>query len=501
MFKHDEGSLRKMNESKPSQIYSDEVYHAHKDGDIFIHNFEDTGKGYSTGWSIEEIGEKTKPKNLADLFNSILDNIRLLSDEWVGSQAYNNLDLATVNYSDQKKEIYDRFLSSINRRTAFSINTDEGSSDTFHDYLLKKKKKGYIQGNFNTIPIVSIKNGTSWDSEILRKYISSSFKYGNIHFQNYLTGTITYDQLTQKPKETDLSNVYLRQGGIVGNSDERGILGIITINLPRLGYLSKSEDEFFESLDQVLDLAFVASEQKRDYMETRLEDGSLKRTAEYLDSFIWHFSVINLSGMNEALLYAIEAGTAHIAGKAVTYKLLERILRKLEEQQQKSGNLYSLEALPSEEAGSVLAEKDRLKHPGMFNNDPIFYTDSTNLPPDHGDDLWDWLEHQKKYHSIYTGGAIFQVNLVEMINFRPECVTLVRKMLEEFGYNYLKISPEFSICNDHGYLRGHQEVCGVCGKSVDTYTWIDGFIRPVKSLNKVLKEAHEKRVHHIIKSN
>lgn len=490
-----------MNESKPSQIYNEEIIRAHKDGDIFIHNIEDTGRGYSSGWSIERLEEREKPQKLSDLFNSIQDHLKLLSSEWTGPQAYNNLDLAAEKYSDQKNEVYKKFLSSIKQITAFSINTDEESSYEFYEYFLENLEKGYLQGNFNPIPIINVKNGINWDSEILRKYISSSFKYGNIHFQNYLTGTITYDQLTQKPQKPDLYNVYLRQGGIVGNSDDRGVLSIITINLPRLGYLSKSEDDFFYRLDQILDLAFMASEQKRNYMEARLEDGHLEASSAYLDSFMWHISAINLSGMNEALFYAIEAGTAHVAGKAVTYNLLERVLLKMEEQQLETGNLYSLEALPSEEVGAVMAEKDALKYSGMFEYDPAFYTDSTNLPPDHGDDLWDWLEHQKKYHSIYTGGTMFQVNLAEMIDFRSECITLVRKMLEEFGYNYLKISPEFSICKNHGYLRGSKEICDICCESAETFTWVDGFIRPVESLNKVLKEAHEKRVHHDIKNS
>jgi ribonucleoside-triphosphate reductase len=490
-----------MNEKSPKQIYSSEVLEAHKNGDIYIHKLDEIGKGYSSGWSVNKIEEKYNPRNLDEFLRSVLEHLRILKHEWIGPQSFNNIDLYTQKYTGHKSELYYSFLRSLPTRTAFSINPQDIRSEIFHRYFLESLENLLLKGVFHAIPIINIKDEIAWNSPMLNQYIAYCFKYGNAHFQNFLTGTITFDQLTEKPRTRDLSNVYLRQGSIVGNSDDRGILSISTINLPRLGYSSKSEDDFFSNLEKVLDVVIKASDQKRIYLEKRLKNGDLPVTEDYLDSFDWHYSVINLSGMNEALLRSIDAGTAHVAGKAVSYKLLEKILWTLEDHQEESGNMFSLESLPSEEVGSILAEKDSLKFPDMFDVEPVYYTGSTNLPIDHGSDLWDWLEHQKKFHSIYTGGSIFQVILSEMISFRTECVLLIRKILEEFGYNYLKISPTFSLCEEHGYLKGHKEICNVCGKSTTIYTWIDGYLRSLSSLNQLLKEAYKKRVHHHIKSN
>jgi ribonucleoside-triphosphate reductase len=490
-----------MDEKEPSPTYSSKVLDAHKNGDIFIHNLNKPGKGYSAGWSLEQIEEKYHPSNLDEFFEAILQHDIKVRKEWLGPQAYNRFDTCALKYGKTQIESYSKLVKGLQDFSAFSMDLEE-RSNAFHKNLLGSIKSAILGNLFNFIPVLNIREKTNWKNQALQKYIAHAFKFGNVHFHNYYTGTITYGQLIEKPRKTEPDVIHLRQGGVVGNSDGRGVIGIVTINLPRLGYLSKSEEEFFKKLENTLEIAFHASEEKRRKMEKMLEQNKMHETLEYINTLDWFYSVINLSGMNEALKHTINAGVAHVAGKAVTYKVLEKILWKVEDFQRESGNLYSFEALPSEKQGVIFAKKDKEKLPDIMDNEvSSYYTDSTNLPLDHGDDLWDALEHQKKYHSIYTGGTLFQVRLVEMIRFQKECVLLIRKILEEFGYNYLTISPTFSICNNHGYIKGQADQCNLCKDKISTITWVDGLIHQVEKLSKEFKEADKKRVYHTIKSS
>jgi ribonucleoside-triphosphate reductase len=331
----------------------------------------------------------------------------------------------------------------------------------------------------------------------MSRYVALSYLYGYPVFQNYCTGTL-HPRYLHEPETvaSDIDATYLRHGGVHGNSDNQGCLSVVTLNLPRLSHLSRTEDEFFGRLDEAVEIAGAVHEGKRRHLEKKLAEGRLPETARHLESLDWHFSAVNVVGMNEALLGLIDAGAGHVAGKAVTYRLLEHLVRRIEEIQSETGHLYTLEAAPCVEAGALMAERETATRPGDVKP---FYTASTELPPWHGDDLWDAMEHQKKYHGIYTGGDVFQIHLARGLNYREECKLLLRRSLKVFGFNHLKVSPVFSLCRKHGYLFGEQRKCPVCGGDAETYTWVDCSPRPLDELSERLKEAHRRRVYSDVK--
>ena len=210
-----------------------------------------------------------------------------------------------------------------------------------------------------------------------------------------------------------------------------------------------------------------------------------------MENFDWGFSVITLVGMNEALESLIDAPMGHVAGKAVTYKLLEYILRKIETVQAETGLLLSLEAYPSETAGAILLTEYETRHQTL--------TAATELKSSHGNDLWDALEHQKKYHSLYTGGTLQQIHLEQGLDYNDELMLLVKRTIENFGYNYLAITPVFSLCPEHGYVKGDNN-CPICGSETTAYTRIDGNMTKVSQIPEPLKEAYWRRVYYDVKN-
>lgn len=475
-------------------IFSKPVLDAHRGNEIFINGLAEPPKPYSMGWSLADVAGQ--PETLGELLRSINRHSMLVKDEWTGPQGFNSLvtHAATLESDDPKKDLMEFFTSQHETgvKLGLSLNLYPGEEYSgFYKALIMSMESAALRGAFPVVPLLNVVEDSDWDLPAMNAFTAYAFRYGGVHYQNYKSGTIEKELLTGVSEDPDLSNLKIRQGGVVGNADNRGVLGHVTLNLPLLARKAISEVAFFADVEVTLGTAMEALDEKRAYLEQTLNEGGFPATGRYLDSFKGLSGVVTLSGMNEALQSSIDAGTGHVAGKAVTYKLLEKLTWLLEDHQSESGNLVSLEAYPSMEAGAALAEVDP---------DHVFYTDSTNLPPDHGDDLWDSLEHQKKYHSIYTGGAVFEAWLDYPIDYSVELVLLARRVLDIFGYNYFTVNPSWSRCPKDGYIPGEAHVCPVCGSEAVSYTWIDGFIRPVESIHEGLKEAQRRRVTHSIKS-
>jgi ribonucleoside-triphosphate reductase len=224
----------------------------------------------------------------------------------------------------------------------------------------------------------------------------------------------------------------------------------------------------------------------------RYKKNEMPLTKWFIEDLRWSFSVISLVGTNEALENLIAAPLGHIAGKAVTYKILEKLLRKAEELQLERGHLFSIESYPSDCPGAFLLKE--------YKTHQRFLTTGTELMPSHGTDLWDVLEHQKKFHSLYTGGTLQQMHLNRGLSYNQGLKLLLNRIIQNFGYNYLAITPVFSLCENHGYVTGNQEKCPECSKKTETYTRIDTKIMPVSSLQPSLKEAFQKRVYYDVKN-
>ena len=509
-----------------SGLYPDEALKAHREGLIHIHRLDEPDKGYSSGWNISSLTEDDRHSDIQSLLGGILGPLKRLQGEWAGPQAVNSLDVycaAAVKRSGiadrEMREAVAGFVSEVQilgqlsvsldltpyatmPESMFGFSSDDQQTlgahmDRFNGAFADALEHSYGRGSFRLVPVLNVTGQTDWESKVLSRYLELSYLYGYPVLQNYLTGTLNPRYLHEpEAVASDAEAAYLRHGGVHGNSDNQGCLSVVTLNLPHISRLSRTEDEFFGRLDEAVELAKAVHEGKRRHLEAMFAEGGLPETAKHLGSLDWHFSAVNLVGMNEALLGLIDAGSGHVAGKAVTYRLLEHLVWRIEEVQSETGHLYTLEAAPCVEAGAQMAEREADTPSG---GPQPFYTASTELPPGHGDDLWDVMEHQKKYHGIYTGGNVFQIHLARGLNYREECKLLLRRSLEVFGFNHLKVSPVFSLCREHGYLYGEQRTCPVCGGDAEIYAWVDCSPRPLDGLSEGLKEAHRRRVYSDVK--
>ncbi|MCW4050655.1 MAG: hypothetical protein NWE89_13070 [Candidatus Bathyarchaeota archaeon] len=513
-------------------LYSDRGLKAHTEGEFYIHHIDEPDKGVSTGWSLNKLVQNSlgdSQPSMKDVPRLIVSHVKASGSEWAGSQTFNGLDqyMASIikKRNMSRAEIRRNVgllmaaLNSpeIHNKVTFSLNTSPipESWDTepaelrsemtmFNQVLVRMLENEFLNGRFNVTPVVNVTSRTDWSDPGFTELLSLAYKYGAVHFVNYSTGTLVTDHIHSQPDaEPDSHAIYLRHGGIPGNADYSGLTGLVTLNLPQIAYKTRDEDQFFERLSSLMETATDALEAKKRHLEGLLSNGKMPSTSSLHDNLDWHFSGIALSGMNEALLNVIDAGTAHVAGKAVTYKLLEYLIRYIEMIQAKTGHLYTLEAYPSEEAGAHMAGIDKTSRPEIIASgvNVPYYTGSTELPPSHGDDLWDMLEHQKKYHGIYTGGTAIQIHLKEGQVLKDESMLLLRRCMDQFGYNSLKVSPVFSLCDRHGYTQGEVSVCPVCGDKTATYVWVDGYPQELSKIPEGLKEAHRQRVHYDVKNN
>ena len=511
-----------------SGLYPDDALKAHRDGLIYIHRLDEPDKGYSAGWSIGSLAENKRQRDgLKGLLSGILESLRRLQREWAGPQAVNSLDVycaAAIERAEETdnelRETLAGFVSNVQSHgnqlsvsldlwpdatmpvsmlglASCDLQTLKAHMDRFNEAFADELEHSYGRGEFMLVPVMNVTGQTDWGSESLSKYVALSYLYGYPTIQNYYTGTL-HPRYLHEPEAVAFEKeaTYLRHGGVHGNSDHQGCLSVVTLNLPLLSRQSRTEDEFFSRLDEAVKLARAVHESKRRHLEELLSGGRLPETARHLDALDWHFSSVNVVGMNEALLQLIGAGTGHVAGKAVTYRLLEHLIWRIEEIQEETGHVYTLEAAPCEEAGAHMAMNDAASQSGGVQP---YYTGSTELPPWHGDDLWDVMEHQKKYHGIYTGGNVFQIHLVRGLGYSEECKLLLRRAIEVFGFNHMKVSPVFSLCSEHGYLWGEQQTCPLCGGDAKVYTWVDCSPRALDKLSEGLKEAHRRRVYSDVK--
>lgn len=508
-----------MNQEGPDldRIYSNEVLTAHQDGAIYINELSHPGKGLSIGINSTKL--VLEGLDLKSYLGKIIETKQQLQQEWTNHITFNNFDTAAVELIKTEKpsvnktmEEIDIFLTNLNKAPSnfittlgFSTTSEKGQEqiELFDRVFFRSLVKRNLQGYFRTIPLVNISSETDWESECIKEIIAYTFKFGTSILQNLKNGTIFPSDLDNTGKTPDPAINYSRPGGIQASPSQGGILGSVTINLPRLGYLSRDEEDFFHLLEKMIIVSQAALEQKREHMTGLLLDGELPETSKFVESLDWHFGAISIVGMNEALLNVIDAGVSHIAGKAVTYKLLEFMLVKIEELQNETGHLFSLEAHPTEMIGTLMALQDKEKYPDIQCSGQLsaYYTGATDLPPYHGDDLWDHFEHQKKYQSMYRGGTFIQINLDKGIDYQEECGVLLRRVFDEFGFNYLGVSPVFSLCDEHGYIYGEQSVCPVCGEKTTIYTRFDGYYQAFNKLGNGLKEVYRQRVRHDVKNS
>ncbi len=471
----------------------DDIKSSNEEG-VYLYNGCVSGKGYSVGYSLSDLVNETHPTSVSEFFDQIIKLVNELGNEFTGPIAFNSLDIMTgklISGDEDPSKLrhsMNDLLENINKNDLnISLCIDLVVPDDLNDYSMYQTEidlfnnvfcnvlqRLYENGVFKPSVILNLHNSDIWTNPILDKYLALAYQYGSPILQNKITSTITFESTRPIDRTIEPDVLYQRIGGPTGNADNTGVLGHICLNLAKMGFDAESEDDFYQIIGKQLDLASDLLEKHRaDILSSNESSFGTDLIKENSD---WMYSSIVLTGMNEALEYLIDAPLGHVAGKAVTYKVLEYIRIKLEEIQAKSKSLYILESIPSESYNDHLLEVSELTN--------SYLTRGTELPAYHGDDLWDALEHQKKLQALYTGATLVEVHLKKGLTYHDGCKLLTRRIIDQFGFNYLAVTP-----SEFGESDSYQQVMRV-----------DGNMRRLESLSKNYKEVHGKRVHHDVKN-
>lgn len=391
----------------------------------------------------------------------------------------------------------------------------------FAEVMLEGDAKGKI---FTfPIPTYSITRDFEWENEKLQKIWEMTAKFGIPYFANFVnsdlkpsdvrsmccrlrldSSAVKQRMLEFALKNSDSQNILkTRTGGLFGSSPLTGSIGVVTINVPRIAYLSQGEDEFFSRLNSVLELAKESLEIKRKVIEELTKRNLYPYSKFYLKSVFeltggyWHnhFSTIGILGVHEACVNLLGKGIETPEGKEFAKKILYFIRSKLLEFQKETGNLYNLEATPAEGASYRLAKIDKKEFPDIYTSgrDEPFYTNSTQLPVHFKGDIWEILDHQDDLQTLYTGGTVLHLFLGESVDNSELIREIIKKITSRYRLPYFSITPTFSICEDHGYLKGEQWNCPYCGKEAEVYSRVVGYYRPVRNWNQGKREEFKQR--------
>ena len=443
--------------------------------------------------SVPEDLKNKKVKDVLQWFDEPMIERRLLKEKKLIEEKYKEF------FSGENLNGY------INERKAKledMLNTPYGDYQKEMDMInlgfLEIMEHGDKSGRIFTFPIptYNITKDFDWDSEVADKLFKVTGKYGIPYFQNYIGSGLDPQDIRAMccRLNLDLKKLRKRPGGMWGPGDATGSIGVVTVNMNRIGYEAKDEKEFQKILGDRMDIASKSLEIKRKTIGGLLEKGFVPYTKSYLGHFRNHYSTIGLCGMNEACINFLAEDISTEKGKEFTIKTLEFMNEKLENYQEETGNLYNLEATPAESASYRFAKKDRELYPNIHvsGKDAPFLTNSTQLPVDADINLYGALKHQEDIQALYTGGTIFHAFLGERINGQA-AKTLVRKISETTKLPYFSLTPLFSVCPDHGYLNGKQESCPTCGKETEIYDRVVGYLRPVKTWNVGKQEESKNR--------
>jgi ribonucleoside-triphosphate reductase len=539
-------------------IYDKEISTAHKNGDFHIHDLC-MFSGYCAGWSLRQLITEglggvpgkisSKPaKHLSTLIQQMVNFLGILQNEWAGAQAFSSFDtyLApfvradNLSYSEVKQQIQS-FVFGINTPSRWgsqspftNITLDWVVPDDLKDQpvivggnLLDSTYKEYqnemdiinkaflevfMEGDANgrgfsyPIPTYNLTKNFNWDSDNANLLFKITAKYGTPYFQNFINSSLNPTDVRSMCCRLQLNRKELRNrgGGLFGADEFTGSIGVVTINLPRIGYLSKTKEEYFKKLEYLMDLAKRSLEIKRECISNLMEKGLFPYTKRYLKHWNNHFSTIGLIGMNESTLNFIKKDLTSREAIDFTKEVLNFMRNKLIQYQTETGHLFNLEATPGEGTSYRLAKIDKKMYPNIItagDKEP-YYTNSTQLPVNATDNIFDALEIQNELQRLYTGGTVFHTFIGEAIEDIQTCKKLIKSIAENYEIPYFTITPTYSICNDHGYIKGETNNCPICNKETEIYSRIVGYYRPVQNWNAGKKtEFKERKEYKINKIN
>ena len=527
-----------------SEIYDQEIADAHRNADIHIHDLSML-TGYCAGWSLKQLiteglggitGKITSAPaaHLSVLCNQMVNFLGIMQNEWAGAQAFSSFDtylapfvkVDNLSYKEVKKCI-EAFIYGVNTpsrwgtQAPFSNITLDWTvpSDLAElsaivggkemDFCYKDCKKEMdminkafietmIEGDANgrgfqyPIPTYSITRDFDWsDTENNRLLFEMTSKYGTPYFSNYINSDMEPSDVRSMccRLRLDLRELRKKTGGFFGSGESTGSVGVVTINMPRIAYLSATKDDFYKRLNKMMDIAARSLKIKREVITKLLNEGLYPYTKRYLGTFENHFSTIGLIGMNEVGLNAnwLRADMTDKRTQEFTKEVLNHMRNRLSDYQEQYGDLYNLEATPAESTTYRLAKHDRKRWPAIKTagkpGDTPYYTNSSHLPVDYTTDIFDALDIQDELQTLYTSGTVFHAFLGEKLPDWRAAADLIRTIAENYKLPYYTLSPTYSICKEHGYLAGEQKICPHCGKVTEIYSRITGYYRPVQNWN------------------
>ena len=546
-----------------NRIYPPEIRSAHKKGDLHIHDLSLLSI-YCVGWDLRDLliqgfkgvegkVESAPPKHLRSALGQIVNFFYTLQGEAAGAQAISNFDTLLapfVRYDNldyiEVKQALQEFVFNINipTRVGFQTPFTNITMDLYVPSILKDQPvilggieqeetysgfqpeidiinkafaevmmEGDAKGRVFTFPIptYNITKDFDWDNPNLEMIWKMTGKYGIPYFSNFINSDMSPDDARSMCCRLRLDNRELlkRGGGLFGANPLTGSIGVVTINLPRIGYIAKEEHEFFDDLKEKVQLAVDSLSIKRKILEKFTDRDLYPYSKFYLreikqgSGMYWknHFSTIGIIGMNEACLNFIGEDIASDAGQKFSLKVMDFMRDLISEIQEKTGDIFNLEATPAEGTSYRLSMLDKKQFPAIIcaneeeykkGADP-YYTNSTQLPVNYSDDIYETLMLQDQLQAKYTGGTVLHVFLGELVNDIEAVKGLIRKVATNFRLPYFTLTPTFSICPSHGYLIGKQERCSICDQETEIYSRVVGYLRPVKQWNNGKKAEFNMR--------
>ena len=386
--------------------------------------------------------------------------------------------------------------------------TERTPKITFIEIMIEGDANG--RGFQYPIPTYSITRDFDWsETENNKLLFEMTSKYGTPYFSNYINSDMEPSDVRSMccRLRLDLRELRKKSGGFFGSGESTGSIGVVTLNMPRIAYLSHDLDDFYERLSKLMDIAARSLKIKRKVVSNLLDNGLYPYTKRYLGTFNNHFSTIGLVGMNECCLNAnwLREDLTQVKAQEFTKDVLNFMRNKLSDYQEAYGDLYNLEATPAESTSYRLAKHDKEMYPDIITatspDQTPYYTNSSHLPVSYTDDVFHALEIQDEFQPLYTSGTVFHTFLGERMPNWQSTAKLVRTIAENHKLPYFTISPTYSVCSEHGYLVGNQSVCPTCGKETEVYSRITGYYRPVKNWNAgKSQEFKERKTYNIEKS-
>lgn len=366
------------------------------------------------------------------------------------------------------------------------------------------------------IPTVNITEDFDWDSKVAQAIFENTAKVGSSYFQNFVGSQWMRNDKGEKVRnpeayspgavrsmccrlQLDLRELLKRGNGLFGSAEMTGSLGVVTINMARLGYRFKDDRTgLIKELDRLMDMAQSTLEKKRAFVQKMYDRGLYPYTARYLPFLRNHFSTIGVNGMNEMVrnLTSDKCDITDERGIALCLEILDHMRERMIHYQEKTGNLYNLEATPAEGTTYRFAKEDKKRFPDILQagfGENIYYTNSSQIPVGHTDDPFEALELQNSLQCKYTGGTVLHLYMGEKLSSGDACKRFVRKVIENYQMPYITVTPIFSTCETHGYLNGEQPECPTCGEKTNVWTRVMGYFRPVSSFNIGKKGEHAER--------